>query len=256
MDNALENRVDPNIEIFGTEGIPEEAVLQHRQRVIQEYHEDAALRQAKTGNPQPGSKDDPRQKRPRLEDEGDLKARLKEFVAKKAGRINRNGTPGNVAQINGDVAYQNGYGQQYGGATSPAQNGGVGAPPGLPSRPSQGAPPVSNWQQMHQTQMPTEDPRLRNRAANQDPDTTMTDAPAPAPKEAAEGATEKKAKKEKPTRMIFGNADIILEPEEKMAAMSRYSFDIDAAQPVVLGKVTGNVTNPVDDDESAVGRRE
>lgn len=49
VDNALPNRVGLDIEIFGMEGIPEEVAQQHNQRVLQQYHEAQAQRQASSG---------------------------------------------------------------------------------------------------------------------------------------------------------------------------------------------------------------
>lgn len=83
VENALPNRGDPGIEIFGTEGIPEDAVRDHQQRVIQTFHQNAAAHQARTGNPHPGSKDGPVSKRPKLPPPGELKKQLKEFIAAK-----------------------------------------------------------------------------------------------------------------------------------------------------------------------------
>lgn len=84
VENALPNRSGLNVEIFGMEGIPEDIVQQHNQRVIQQYHQDQADRRAQTGNPTPGSGEGSANKKPRLESGVDLKARLAAFKAKKA----------------------------------------------------------------------------------------------------------------------------------------------------------------------------
>lgn len=109
VENALENRSDPNIEIFGTEGIPDDVSREHQQRTIREYHENAAARQASTGNPQPGSKDGPAPKRPKLEEKGDLKKKLAEFKAKKAAQAATNPAPGGTVQSPG-AAHVSPYG--------------------------------------------------------------------------------------------------------------------------------------------------
>ena len=83
VENALPNRGGLEVEIFGTEGIPEDAVRDHQQRVIQNFHQDAAAHQARTGNPHSGSKDGPLSKRPKLPPPGELKRQLREYVAKK-----------------------------------------------------------------------------------------------------------------------------------------------------------------------------
>lgn len=84
VENALPNRQDPNIEIFGTEGIPEDVMQQHQQRVIAQYHEEVAERRAATGNPPPGSGQGPPTKKLKTENPTDIKKRLAEHKAKKA----------------------------------------------------------------------------------------------------------------------------------------------------------------------------
>ena len=258
VENALENRSDPSIEIFGTEGIPEDIKQSHKIRVTQHYYDAAAARQAKTGNPQPGS-NDPIPKRPKLEDEGDLKKKLAEWRAQKAAAAQ--------AKTNGasevPAPFQNGYPQQYPyqqgqqpygfqppNSASPGTNGGIGQPPGLPQRPPMGGAPG-----VPQTQPATQDPRLQ--ARNDAAAARAQEPPAPSAPETAPPVepTEKKSKREKPTRMIYSAGEDGLSPEEKMATMSTYS-DIDMSEPVVLGNTTGAVAGAVDDDESAVGRRE
>ncbi|RMZ84694.1 hypothetical protein DV737_g963, partial [Chaetothyriales sp. CBS 132003] len=83
VDNALPNRVGLDIEIFGMEGIPEDIVQQHTQRVLTSYHQAQAERQAATGNPAPGSAAANGQKKPKLESTSDLKKRLAEHKAAK-----------------------------------------------------------------------------------------------------------------------------------------------------------------------------
>merc|ERR1711939_282343 len=56
VENALPNRVDAGIEIFGMEGIPEEILAAHRQRVTEAFFRSEADHRAKTGNPPPGAK--------------------------------------------------------------------------------------------------------------------------------------------------------------------------------------------------------
>ncbi|RMD42665.1 hypothetical protein DV735_g2443, partial [Chaetothyriales sp. CBS 134920] len=83
VDNALPNRVGLDIEIFGMEGIPEDIVQQHTQRVLTAYHQAQAERQAATGNPAPGSSATNGQKKLKLESASDLKKRLAEHKAAK-----------------------------------------------------------------------------------------------------------------------------------------------------------------------------
>ena len=68
VENALPNRVDAGIEIFGMEGIPEEILAAHRQRVTEAFFRSEADHRAKTGNPPPGGKGQGGEaKRPKLE---------------------------------------------------------------------------------------------------------------------------------------------------------------------------------------------
>ncbi|RMZ89581.1 hypothetical protein DV736_g3196, partial [Chaetothyriales sp. CBS 134916] len=83
VDNALPNRVGLDIEIFGMEGIPEDIVQQHTQRVLTSYHQAQVERQATTGNPGPGLSTANGHKKPKLESTSDLKKRLAEHKAAK-----------------------------------------------------------------------------------------------------------------------------------------------------------------------------
>ncbi|KAI9659139.1 MAG: hypothetical protein M1821_002099 [Bathelium mastoideum] len=85
VDNALPNRADPNLEIFAMEGIPDDILQSHRQRIISQFHQEQATRQAQTGNPPSGAgSNGPAAKKPKLESTSDLKKRLAEHKAKKA----------------------------------------------------------------------------------------------------------------------------------------------------------------------------
>lgn len=103
---------------------------------------------------------------------------------------------------------------------------------------------------MHQGQIPAQDPRIQSKNAAKkaegiDP-TAVQGQAAPSSSEAAgTEAAEKKSKKEKPVKLVFKQSKS--SPEEKMANLSKYFFDVAAAQPVVLGTVTGAVTGTVDD---------
>jgi hypothetical protein len=103
VDNALPNRAGLDIEIFGMEGIPEDIVQQHTQRVLQTYHQAQAERQAATGNSAQGASGP---KKLKTESASDLKSRL---AAHKAAKL----------------AAEQGDGSQSGGGTpqpsAPAQ---------------------------------------------------------------------------------------------------------------------------------------
>ena len=67
------------------EGIPEDILLAHRHRIIAQFHQEQADRQAQTGNPPTGAGSNGHvAKKPKVESKGDLKQRLAEFKAKKA----------------------------------------------------------------------------------------------------------------------------------------------------------------------------
>lgn len=83
VDNALPNRAGLEIEIFGMEGIPEEIVLQHNQRVLTQFHQTEAERRAATGNTAAGGAGANPNKKPKTEDISDLKKRLAEHKAAK-----------------------------------------------------------------------------------------------------------------------------------------------------------------------------
>jgi hypothetical protein len=84
VDNALPNRSSLDIEIFGMEGVPEDIIQSHNQRVITQFQQAEMERRAATGNPPPGaSKDGSQAKKPKLE-LSDLKKRIAEHKAKLA----------------------------------------------------------------------------------------------------------------------------------------------------------------------------
>jgi len=84
VEDALPNRADPNnVEIFGMEGIPEDIMFAHRQRIAQAFQEAEQQRMASSGhggqnNNAPGSK-----KAKLTESKEDLKARLAAHKAQK-----------------------------------------------------------------------------------------------------------------------------------------------------------------------------
>jgi hypothetical protein len=84
VDNALPNRSDLNVEIFGMEGIPEEIVQAHNQRIITQFYQAEAERRAATGNPGPGAAQGNAAKKPKHESPADLKKRLAEHKARMA----------------------------------------------------------------------------------------------------------------------------------------------------------------------------
>ena len=98
VDNALPNRAAPDIEIFGMEGIPEDILLAHNQRISHDFFAAEAQRRAISGNFGPGgggggggggastgnNQTGPGVKKPKFESPAELKQRLAEHKAKKA----------------------------------------------------------------------------------------------------------------------------------------------------------------------------
>ncbi|RKF81267.1 putative c2h2 finger domain-containing protein [Golovinomyces cichoracearum] len=85
VDNSLPNRQGLEVEIFGMEGIPDDIVQAHNQRIIAVYYQAEAERRAVTGNPGPGGSAGAGQpKKPKVESSAELKKRLAEHKARKA----------------------------------------------------------------------------------------------------------------------------------------------------------------------------
>jgi hypothetical protein len=105
VDNALPNRAGLDIEIFGMEGIPEDIVQQHTQRVLTNFHQAEAERRAATGNAVPGAAGAGNQaKKPKFESPSELKKRLAEHKAKVAAEHGNDsgserGTPLGAGQV-------------------------------------------------------------------------------------------------------------------------------------------------------------
>jgi hypothetical protein len=93
VENAMANRQGLEIEIFGMEGIPEDVVQQHNQRIAQNFYQAQAERHAATGNPPAGQSGSQRPiKKVKMETVDELKKRLAEhrqrLAAQKAGGTN------------------------------------------------------------------------------------------------------------------------------------------------------------------------
>ena len=84
IENALPNRSGLEVEIFGMEGIPEEIVQSHQQRVLQTFAQAEAERRATTGNIGNDGNAANVSKKPKFEAPSDLKKRLADHKAKKA----------------------------------------------------------------------------------------------------------------------------------------------------------------------------
>ena len=109
IENALPNRSGLEVEIFGMEGIPEDVVTAHNQRMIGQFAQAEAERRAAPGNPGPGGVGSAAAKKPKFESPSDLKKRLAEHKAKVAAE--------QAAGISSGDATPSGAG--YGGQSPP-----------------------------------------------------------------------------------------------------------------------------------------
>ncbi|GKZ18017.1 hypothetical protein AbraIFM66951_001505 [Aspergillus brasiliensis] len=112
VDNALPNRSSLDVEIFGMEGVPEDIIQSHNQRVATQFQQAEAERQAVTGNPPPGTGVGGQPaKKPKLESVSDLKKRLAEHKAKKA-EARTGGSSGEATPVGaGQTLNMGGFGQ-------------------------------------------------------------------------------------------------------------------------------------------------
>jgi hypothetical protein len=109
VENALPNRQGLDIEIFGMEGVPDDIVQQHNQRIIQNFYTAQAERQAATGNPPRGqSGGQGPAKKIKYETPEELKKRLAEHRAKLAAQkaAGANGVPPAAAPVDGQSPAQ------------------------------------------------------------------------------------------------------------------------------------------------------
>ncbi|KAJ6144384.1 hypothetical protein N7470_008279 [Penicillium chermesinum] len=114
IDNALPNRSSVDVEIFGMEGIPEDVLQAHNQRVATNFYAAEAERQAATGNPPAGSTGSGRpSKRPKMESKEEIKKRLAEHRAKRQAAAS-----GATPEANSPAA--NSVGADQSSATTPA----------------------------------------------------------------------------------------------------------------------------------------
>ena len=106
IENALPNRAGLEVEIFGMEGIPDDVVTAHQQRMIGQFAQAEAERRAATGNAGPGGTAGAAVKKPKFESPSDLKKRLAEHKAKNAAEQAAGISSGDVTPNNA------GYGGQ------------------------------------------------------------------------------------------------------------------------------------------------
>lgn len=142
VENALPDRQGLDVEIFGMEGIPEEVIQRHNQRIVQNFYQAQADRQTATGNPPSGAGSEHARKKIKHETSEELKARLHEYVTRR--RTEKAGP----AQVNPPFSATGQYppptSSNYSGfppSNLPARPG-SGASSSLPQRPQQYG---SNW---------------------------------------------------------------------------------------------------------------
>ncbi|KAI1338321.1 hypothetical protein F5Y15DRAFT_386804 [Xylariaceae sp. FL0016] len=263
VENALPNRQGLEVEIFGMEGIPEDIVQQHNQRIIQNFYQAQAERHAATGNPPPGQNGKRPAKKLKVESPEEIKKRLAEHRARVAAQKATNGGSGNptppVGLPDGHSPGQSGSpgtfnspfpppGGQYPGypsqpvpgytpppqyphayppsnlPTRPGSN--LPAPPGLPARPGQPGwtGPASSLDELVAG--------AQHQGDDIDQIIRMAEAGIKPPRKtdtqtadpaAEEAAPEKKSKKEKDKNVKMIYEDE-LSPEERMAMMPKYAF--------------------------------
>lgn len=99
IENALPNRAGLDVEIFGMEGIPDDVLKSHQQRVMTQFQQAEAERQASTGNPPAGgSAGGQPAKKPKLENVSEMKKRLAEHRAKRA-EVAAGGSSGDATPV-------------------------------------------------------------------------------------------------------------------------------------------------------------
>ncbi|KOS18187.1 BUB3-interacting and GLEBS motif-containing protein [Escovopsis weberi] len=246
VENALPNRQGLEVEIFGMEGIPQEVLDQHRNRIIQNFYQAQEDRRIATGNPAPGQSKNPR-KKIKIESAEDLVKRLVEYRKKRkaaaaaaaapAGGAMEGVVPTNPSSYNNNTNFPqqpafggkpNPYG--YPGDSLPARpSSNLPGTPGLPQRP-QGAfwngPDESQPVAAAATATATAGAGA-SASSGDDIDQLIRMAEAgikPPRKPEEEEVGEKKGKKDKDKKARMAYEDAEISPEEKMAALPQYAF--------------------------------
>jgi hypothetical protein len=117
VDNSLPNRQGLDVEIFGMEGIPEDVVQAHNQRIIAGFYQAEAERRAATGNVGPGQQGG-QSKKPKFESPTDLKKRLAEHKARKAEQAGGGNESGENTPLEGVQSSQSPMGHSPGSFVS------------------------------------------------------------------------------------------------------------------------------------------
>lgn len=226
VENALPNRQGLEVEIFGMEGIPQEVLEQHRNRIIQNYYQAQEDRRIATGNPPPGQSKNPR-KKIKMETSEELLKRFAEYRTQRKTAVAGGGAMDGVVQTGTSFPQQAfnqpGFpGQQPHGQAAygfsadslPARpSASLVSAPGLPQRPTQ----PGFWGSSTQAAASGDeiDQLIRMAEAGVKPQKRPDEG-----EEAGEGKSKKD--KDKKGRMIYDDAEF--SPEEKMAALPRYAY--------------------------------
>ncbi|KAJ5758001.1 uncharacterized protein N7511_006695 [Penicillium nucicola] len=149
VENALPNRMGLDVEIFGMEGIPDDVLKAHQQRVAMQFQQAEVERQAVTGNPPSGaSANGQPAKKPKLEAASDLKKRLAEHRAKRAEAL-AGGSSGDVTPTSaGQSATPTGFSQPPQATASPTPDQQHSFPPAFGGA----AAPAFSYPQTHAAQ--------------------------------------------------------------------------------------------------------
>ncbi|KZF24518.1 hypothetical protein L228DRAFT_98394 [Xylona heveae TC161] len=164
VENALPNRTGTDVEIFGMEGIPEDVLGTHNQRILSQFHQAEADRRAVTGNPAPGTAGSA-PKKPKFESPSDIKKRLAEHKARKAAEASGQTSSGDVTPTPAETGSQSPVvgqsvpaGFPQAGAPfmqqTPPQPSGMQANPSFPNFPQQYGDTVASAPAFQQGQPP------------------------------------------------------------------------------------------------------
>ncbi|KAK0712815.1 hypothetical protein B0T26DRAFT_650214 [Lasiosphaeria miniovina] len=218
VENTIQGREGLEVEIFGMEGVPADILHEHQRAIVLEYNAKQMERRIATGNPPPGQGGHVSTKRLKTETSEELKARLAEFKAKNAAA-----KAAKAAAANGGISAE-------ANAGSP---GHISPPPGAQSAFNLPARPTVNA--LAPTVLPARPPYHYNAsvpsatasAISDDIDEMirMAEAGIKPPQQqspAPEASTEKKGKKEKHVRMVYGTSDA--SPEERISTLTAYNF--------------------------------
>lgn len=241
VENAIAGRQGLDIEIFGMEGVPDEVLEQHNQKVTQDHFAEEQERARLTGNPVRGlyvnGAAQPKKKYKVTEDEEELENRAAQFAVDRLNgvlpppaevatnpvqvpedefaqmELTREQTPPIAHAAYGAPAAFPGAPPAFAGSPAlgfPAQpppfanNGIPGQPGALPPRPGFGAPAFP----------PFHDAALSSSIDDLIGEVTKEQTP-------VEKKEDKKSKKAANMKLIY--FDELLSPEEKMAQLPRYA---------------------------------